>query len=339
MSIVPSQGFLDSIFRNHTGFCVVGRIDRGAHDRKVQYREKFYEWPTQKDAIKRQLELWANVDHFDVYICMQLTDARQRVKINISKATNVWADLDTCHPRKLLLTPTVAWETSPGRYAAAWSLENPVAAAEAAHVAKRVAYFHAADGADRSGHDLTQLLRYPCTRNWKYDGAPRGTLLWSYRTLYRLTDFSMYPDVERSVDKFDSLPDEEPVAYEYLPGLVKWFFEEHEHQTERDPALNNGGPDKSRSWAVFQLIKIAREQGLTNGETMTVLREFGPLIGKVHDEGERWANLEVARMFGKVDEKHPHEGTPCREVEPYCENAPMNEVVRFTLPEGFGVKK
>ena len=72
----------------------------------------------------------------------------------------VWADLDFVHPDKLKIRPTIAWQSSPGRYQALWKLSELVPADDAAECGKRMAY---AEGADKGGWDVTQVLRIPGT--------------------------------------------------------------------------------------------------------------------------------------------------------------------------------
>ena len=88
---------------------------------------------------------------------------------NAKKVSWVWADLDFVHPEKLKLRPTIAWQSSPGRYQALWELSEHVPAEDAAECGKRMAY---AEGADKGGWDITQVLRIPGTRNFKYPSAP-----------------------------------------------------------------------------------------------------------------------------------------------------------------------
>ena len=74
--------------------------------------------------------------------------------------------------------------------------ERDVDPDDAEALSQRIAYAHAEDGADRSGWDLTQLLRMPFTYNYKYATTPIVTPIEINRKRYRLEDFDEdYPQV------------------------------------------------------------------------------------------------------------------------------------------------
>jgi RecA-family ATPase len=129
----------------------------------------------------------------DLYFCPVVFSRPQRKKEFAQPTNLLWADLDPVHPEKCRLKPTIAWESSPGRYQALWFLSTDVTAEEAAALSKRIAY---ADGADKGGWDVTQVLRVPGTRNYKYDSAPPVKLLWSSRSAYSVSEIkAAYPAV------------------------------------------------------------------------------------------------------------------------------------------------
>ena len=85
----------------------------------------------------------------------------------------LWADLDEVDPRKLNGTkPTLAWESSPGRFAGVWHIDRTMDK----ELNKRLSY---SIGADKGGWDITQVLRIPGTMNYKYGKGKPGKLLWS----------------------------------------------------------------------------------------------------------------------------------------------------------------
>lgn len=84
----------------------------------------------------------------------------------------LWADLDAVDPRKLNGTkPTLAWESSPGRFAGVWHIDRVMDK----ELNKRLSY---SLGADKGGWDITQVLRIPGTMNYKYGKGAPGRLLW-----------------------------------------------------------------------------------------------------------------------------------------------------------------
>lgn len=129
----------------------------------------------------------------DVYFCPVVFSEPKRKK-EFAQSTNVlWADLDPVHPESCRVRPSIAWESSPGRYQALWFLTSEITAEDAAGMSKRIAY---ADGADKGGWDVTQVLRLPGTKNYKYPSTPDVHLLWAKRVAYSVDEIlAAYPPV------------------------------------------------------------------------------------------------------------------------------------------------
>ena len=90
----------------------------------------------------------------------------------------LWADLDEVNPLTAAsegLQPTLAWESSVGRYQAMWRLERKIKPETFDKLNQALSYFL---GADKGGWDRTQVLRLPGTRNYKYPDKPAVALLW-----------------------------------------------------------------------------------------------------------------------------------------------------------------
>lgn len=129
----------------------------------------------------------------DRYFCPLVFSKNQRKKEYALSTNLLWADLDPVHPDSCRLRPSIAWESSPGRYQALWFLTKEIPAEQAAQLSRRIAY---ADGADRGGWDVTQVLRIPGTRNHKYESTPEVKLLWAKRQAYSPSEIrAAYPKV------------------------------------------------------------------------------------------------------------------------------------------------
>ena len=113
-----------------------------------------------------------NIDK-DVYFCPHGFTAPKRREENAAEIRTLWADLDESDPRKIIVKPTLAIESSPGRYAAIWLLQGPLKDKE---LNRRLTYFV---GADKGGWGLTKVLRVPGTRNYKYKAQPTVDVMWS----------------------------------------------------------------------------------------------------------------------------------------------------------------
>ncbi len=109
----------------------------------------------------------------EVYFCAHLLTDRRRVKTNATPLTALYVDADGAKPGPKMPVPTAVVESSPGREHYYWKLARPVAPKIGESLNHRLAL---AMGGDRSGWDLTQLLRPPGTHNRKYPDSPLVTL-------------------------------------------------------------------------------------------------------------------------------------------------------------------
>jgi hypothetical protein len=163
--------FLEEVYGEDEGW-----IDLPA---KVQGRWiPFYtEWPSNGIAARR---IKASLrDAEDLYFSV-VQFAEQGRRIEDAKACRwLFADLDHVDPSTCIragLTPTLCWQSSPGRFQALWRMTRHVKPQSLERLNRMLTY---AVGADKGGWDLTQVLRVPGTRNHKYPGAPRVKLLFA----------------------------------------------------------------------------------------------------------------------------------------------------------------
>lgn len=123
----------------------------------------------------------------------------------------LWSDLDDVDPEQCALRPSAAWKTTQGVYSmpdtsygpaiteikphwqALWFLGEEVEAQEAAQLSKRIAY---AEGADKGGWDVTQVLRLPGTYNHKHSPPHKVEMLWAEKRYYTVAQVeAAYPPV------------------------------------------------------------------------------------------------------------------------------------------------
>lgn len=160
------QGYVALAFRN----TAVPKNEPG------YWVDRTFKWPEQKPKIFDLLKQ-AREAKRDVYWAPAVFDAPSRSKTKVSSVHSLWADLDEINPESLPkhLKPTAAWESSPGRYQAIWSLETALAPKYQQELNQRLTY---AIGADKGGWDLTQVLRTPGSPNFKYNPAPKVRMMW-----------------------------------------------------------------------------------------------------------------------------------------------------------------
>jgi predicted transcriptional regulator len=239
-------------------------------DDRKSFREEFYEYPTQLDQMLASVE--KHVQGHNVYFCPQLLNERKREKQNVVITPNVWSDLDTCHPDNLFVEPSIVVESSPGRYQGYWILERELDPDDAEDIARRIAYKHADQGADRSGWDLTQLLRIPYTYNYKYPkgvSIPVVTVISANRNLYRPTDFGEYPETPEYVKTDIPMPDPSDLPHTAeeilqtkrmgLNPLIWRYFQEK--------------PEGTWSETLWNLQMLLFESGFTRPEVYVICRE------------------------------------------------------------------
>lgn len=185
------------------GFVFLPWIDGRAGDKKARragYHEgPAFDWPNDRDKIGEWL---AQHPNDDVYFAPCLFEDKRRIEQAAAPERTLWADLDEVDPREIdeELRPTIAWESSPGRFQGVWLLDRPkIGLSWAGDINHRLTV---ALGADPSGWDTTQLLRVPGRPNHKFGYWTNGTkavpgqLLWDTgRRFFLDHDFEDLPEV------------------------------------------------------------------------------------------------------------------------------------------------
>lgn len=179
MSSTQSMNFnvLARIWGDTAGYVWTPWVDAGSWDgpKGPRYHEgRAWRWPEQADAIRAHIKAHSWDDQ---YFTPGVFSAPRRVSQHAIPVPWLWADLDPVDPRSIGdFTPTIAWETSPGRYQCVWETRYPrEGATDHGGLNHRLTNYL---GADPSGWDTTQLLRIPGAAHTKH-GRQHGELLWS----------------------------------------------------------------------------------------------------------------------------------------------------------------
>lgn len=160
-----------------------------------------FEWPNDRDKILAHMQAHQTDDlYFSVNVFLQ----DSRIIQHIGESRVLYADLDEVDPRSDIdpnMQPTIAWESSPGRFQGVWLMNSMQW--EAAMPGGLNHRLTSAIGADPSGWDATQVLRVPGKPNYKFDykdedGRPApGRLLWVRDKQYKWTFFEQrLPEVK-----------------------------------------------------------------------------------------------------------------------------------------------
>jgi ribosomal protein S25 len=318
---VETREFLEFIFEDlRDGYLCIVTIDRAAPLAK-QVTQKFYEWPESVDDALRFVE--SEKSHKDVYFSPFLYTRKRRKKEYVSETSVAWADGDDCPLESLKLGPSAVVRSSSvngkSKYHFYWKLGTVESAQIGEELSKRIAYYHESEGMDKSGWDLTQLLRLPDTINHKYGEPVRvSQAVVDEGLTYRYEDFSVYPHVDESINELVAFEDVDIPDVSGQEIMV-------ENKTSLNPRafeLFNVVPDNDRDWSkrLWELELTLLEGGLTPEEAFVVARDSA--CNKYERDGrpERnlWKEVQKAKIF--VDQRE--------------ESAPEFETkVRVKLPE------
>lgn len=285
-----------------SGYAFFPHIDREEQIRTGERRAGFHEsrafrWPQDKSKI---LEHMAKHIGHDLYWCPNLFEGPDRKSELAMDEHALWADLDEADPRLLSdntdYKPTVAWESSPGRYQGLW-LGNPdngdfQGASWPGNENQRLSYHI---GADKSGWDTTQLLRIPGWPNWKPEyrraGKPRiGKLLWERGPLYEMDDFKALPEVKGALtqDKLGDILESEIDNIDRSKVVARIKLKLNQVARDLLGARTASGPQGSRGDNLWYLIRCLADAGCTVQEIVAVVRPsvWNKFEGR-HDELKR----------------------------------------------------
>jgi len=264
--------FFRSVFGSNEGIFCIGVSPVPIPGNKRKMHQRFYDYPTE---LAQALDIIdAHISKSDLYFCPQLLEEKKLSKGTVVLCPTAWADLDDCPPSRLLVTPTLVWETSPGRFQAVWRLEESLSPQDGESLSRRIAYYHAGDGADRSGWDLTQFLRIPRTGNYKYQDPLMPSdpaivrITGGSAAKYRLEDFKKYPEVKRAefleMPLPATIPTEDPleIMQRYRRSLNALVFD-----------LFSTEPKGTWSEQLWRLMMLLFEAGMEMPEVLHIANE------------------------------------------------------------------
>lgn len=189
----------------------------------------------------------------DIYFCPHGFSKPRRLEECAVLPKMLWADLDEADPREAEIRPTIAIESSPGRYVGLWLLEETLPSKT---LNKRLTYFL---GADHGGWDITQVLRVPGTSNYKYQSTPRVRTLWIDGPTYSVKKIARLLPHEEDEEAGDEVL---TIYAQYEKSLPPWVRRE----------LLNGKPTPGkRSEMMWKLVNTLLESGVSREDCFTLL--------------------------------------------------------------------
>jgi hypothetical protein len=268
--------------------------------------EHWYSLPDQFEYMVDDVNATIVDGPWDVYFCPHTFKTQSRTGDNVQECPTVWADLDECRPDLIEPPPTLSWETSPGRFQALWCLEDQsIEPTVVEDISKRLAYAYSEEGADKSGWDLSQLLRVPLTKNYKYIDIDVGpveiVLLGSGHAWYRSEEFDLLPQVTASSHTSMPYPEELPsgtgreVMESFMSRLPAAAF-----------ALHDSVPTDDWSKALFKLTMYCFEAGMSREQVLKVTLDAKCNKFARDGLGSEYLWADVCRASAQHD-KHIHQ--------------------------------
>lgn len=267
--------------RKQSGYVFFPWIDRERQVRTGKRRVGFNEgdpflWPQDRDKIVEHILKHENANH-DVYWSTSLFEWPMRREDVAMDEHALWADLDEVDPSTLdQYPPTIAWESSPGRYQALWVASHGdfQGASWPGNENQRMTYMI---GADPSGWDTVQLLRVPGLANHKpeykrEDGTyPQGKILWYDGPKYEPGDFSNLPEVQGGVDaQLTEALSADIDGVDRLEVIARIRLKLNHRARELLGAKEASGDKSDQLW---YLIRCLADVGLSVTEIVAVVRE------------------------------------------------------------------
>lgn len=219
----------------------------------------------------------------NVYMCPHGFSKARRHKDFAEDPCLLYADLDEVNPRTLDIKPTVAIESSPGRYVGYWFTDEPVSE----ELNRRMSYHI---GSDKSGWDRTQVLRVPGTTNHKYKNKPKVKTLWTDGPRYQASRLErMIPQEETETGK-EIGGDASEIYQKYEKDLPRWVRREFVN-----PKVQEG----KRSEVLWKLLNECLEVGMTEDETFTLCWHSAWNKHADRRDGERQMRRELEKAMGR----------------------------------------
>lgn len=271
-----------------------------------------FEWPKDREKIVDHILKHTNdLPEHDMYWATSLFEEPMRREDVAMTEHALWADLDYVDPSTLdQHPPTIAWESSPGRYQALWVAQRGdfLGASWPGNENQKLTY---AIGADASGWDTVQLLRVPGLPNHKpenrrEDGTyPQGKILWFDGPKYVQGDFDDLPDVQMGADsQLTEALASDIDGVDRLATISRIKLKLNHRARELLNAREAFGDKSDQLW---YLIRCLADAGLSTAEIVSVVREtVWNKFRNRHDELRRLiteASKAIAKRSDETIEK------------------------------------
>lgn len=250
-------------------------------DRDRNIREFFSEYPKRK---------------WDLYFCPNAFMSSKRRKPKAFNTPYAWCDIDEADPSQFVPPPSVLWESSPGRFQGIWRFNRRLRPIRAERISRYLAHEF---GADRSGWEVTKVLRIPGTYNHKRDGKPPKVKLLKC-DLSRIDPrplLKLAPKIRAGnhvVDSSDFDLDRDPTA------LFKKYRKLIRHVKTRMMLRHRKVLVRDRSVQIFTMMKGLFEAQIP-WDDIACLIWHSPYFQSKHGTNQTALEAEIQRAMNKFD--------------------------------------
>ena len=264
-------------------------------DETHTFRERSF--PRSNGVFTRPPRLSRVGNGVDLYFCPNSFSEINRRNSYGQEGRWLYADLDESDPLKLprSIRPTIAWQTSPNRYQAAWLLDTALPADKLAITNQWLTY---ESHADKGGWSLTKVLRVPGSVSHKRDTPFNVELLWvdgprhSADALYKRARASRRdPSLPQSAAEERSVTQLRKKYWKVMPAGARKILRATPEQAARS----------DRSATLWKLENMLLEAGLHPAEVFTLAKAsaYNKFKGEQREEAQLWA--EVMRAAARHD--------------------------------------
>jgi hypothetical protein len=228
----------------------------------------------------------------DLYFAPCIFSRDRRRKENALPGRWLYADLDEVDPRSLDLEPTIAWETSPGRYQALWQLARPLRAEQLELLNQKLTYY---TGADKGGWSLTKVLRVPGSISTKRESDYVVQNLWTDGPIHSAADlYKRIKDVETPRTVSAKLPplklpkaSRSKILRKYRGSLP---------MTARKLLGASEATQGTRSERLWKLERLLLENGVTPEHTFVLVKGsvWNKYRGQQREDEQLWREINQA---------------------------------------------
>jgi RepB DNA-primase from phage plasmid len=235
----------------------------------------------------------------DLYLCPNAFEIPKRLKAHALPSCWGWADIDNGDVRMITPTPSVLWETSPGRTQALWRWDK----LEKVTCAEAYSQLLSRRFGDPNGWSITKYLRIPFSINHKpsYDKPIVHLLTSDWRPK------SERPPFFRSMDKVGAPPPFVSITLADMRAVrrdeVIKAFTKKVHPRVRALMRDKRDYEADRSKVIFEIVASLHEAKAALREIAAVLWGSAYFISK-HGEDIKKLNSEIERIITKQGGHH-----------------------------------